>query len=424
MAGPFPFMRTAARTGASPFVRAAVLLAVLASLLATAARADVYVLGPMDKLHIRVAEWQAEEATAHEWDSISGDYMVGPSGSVSIPFLGDVEAAGRTTGDLASAIGDQLQQKLGLLTTPEASVELTELRPVFVSGDVETPGRYPFEPGLTVLKAVSLAGGLPRAQSSLRVERDYINAHGNFAVMAAERDRLMARRARLNAEAADQETIKMPEALSDHPDAERLIADETAFMTARRKRLDRQLDSIDDLKILLQNQIDSLNEKMVTQNRQIDLAKSELEGIGDLKKKGLVVNQRVLTIEQSLADMQGKVLDMETAALQAKQDINEAEQNATTLVNDRDTEISQNLQDTEADIEALSLKIDMYRSLMAEAVSKAPEAALMEDENATRVEYTVVHHGDEKTEEKVVDENASVQPGDVVKVDIVPAPGE
>jgi protein involved in polysaccharide export with SLBB domain len=120
-----------------PPVRSILTVAILLWLAAGAAAED-YLLGPMDKLRIRVVEWQSAEATAREWSSVSGEYVVGPSGTLSLPFVGEIPAAGRTTSDVAATIGDELQQTLGLLNRPDAAVELAELRPVFIAGDVQT----------------------------------------------------------------------------------------------------------------------------------------------------------------------------------------------------------------------------------------------------------------------------------------------
>ena len=100
-----------------------------------------------------------------------------------------------------------------------------------------------------------------------------------------------------------------------------------------------------------------------------------MPGIGQLADRGLVVNSRVLSIEQRIADIEGKVLDLDTAALRAKQDINKATQDASNLANDRDREIAEARQQVEKDIVELSLKVDTYRSLMAEALAKAPDIA-------------------------------------------------
>lgn len=388
------------------------------------ARADAYLLGPMDKLNIRVVEWQTTEAAIRDWSSISGEYIVGPSGDISMPFIGQLEAAGRTTAEVAEAIGDGLQQKLGLLDRPEASVEMAEFRPIFLAGDVATPGGYPFAPNLTVLKAVTLAGGLRRASDAgLRVERDFINASGEREVLEAERVRLIAKRARLSAEASGSGEIEFPEELRETEDGQRLISSETAFMAARSDRLALQLAEIDNLKNLLGSEIDALEQKLETQNRQIDLAREELEGIGNLAERGLVVNERVLSLERSIADLEGKVLDMETAALRAKQDIAEATQDATALKNERDSEVARELQETEAALEEINLKILTSNQLMMEALSHAPDLA-QTAATGPQVAYTIVRTVEGAPEEMAADETTPVQPGDVVKVQVETTVGQ
>ena len=400
------------------------LLALLAAHLpaATAQAAD-YQLGSMDRLRIRVVEWQTAEGAVRDWSSISGDYVVGPSGSVSLPFIGEMPAAGKTTAEVAAAIGDGLQQKLGLPNRPDASVELAEFRPVFVSGDVETPGKFPYDPQLTVLKAVSLAGGLRRsADSGDGAERNFITAQGTYDVLAAQRDGLLARRARLAAEADGKQEIAFPPELGKSADGRKLIAAETAFMAAREKRLRLQLAAIDDLKQLLQSEISSLEKKIATQNRQVELSRTELQGIGNLKDQGLVVNARVLSIEQTIAELEGKVLDMETASLRAKQDIAKATQDATALQNDRDAEIAQDRQQTEADIDEVTLKMGMHTNLMAEALARDPAAAGSAGTAAPVISYAIVRTVDGKASQTAADENTPVLPGDVIKVAIAVAP--
>lgn len=407
-----------------PLFRAGlILLAMLLSAFSTARAAD-YKLGAMDKLHIRVAEWQSAEGAVRDWSVISGDYIVGPSGSISLPFIGELPATGKTTAEIAAAIGDNLQQKLGLSDRPDASVELAEFRPVFVSGDVQTPGRYPFDPQLTVLKAVSIAGGLRRSDAGGQGgARDFITAQGNYEVQVSQRNGLLARRARLIAEAAGQQRIDFPEELQKSPEGQKLIADETAFMEARTKRLRLQLADLDDLKRLLQSEIDSLAKKIATQNRQVELSREELKGVGNLANKGLAVNARVLSIERTTAELEGKVLDMETASLQAKQDLAKAAQDATSLQNERDTQIAQDRQQAEADINALDLKIAMNTNLMTEALGRAPDAARnTAGADAPKASFSIVRTTDGKAVEIAADENTPVLPGDVVKVAITAIP--
>ena len=105
-----------------------------------AAIAGDYTLGAMDKLRIRVAEWQTAEGTVRDWSAISGDYTVGASGGISLPFLGTMPASGKTTSEIADEVGLQLQKLFGLPDRPSASVELAQYRPIYLAGEVQTPG--------------------------------------------------------------------------------------------------------------------------------------------------------------------------------------------------------------------------------------------------------------------------------------------
>ncbi|MFD9898977.1 polysaccharide biosynthesis/export family protein [Mesorhizobium sp. NPDC059025] len=391
-------------------------------LMATSASmaADGYRLDAMDKLRIRVAEWQSAEGAVRDWATISGDYSVNPAGEVSLPFVGELDVKGKTTTEVAAAIAAGLQQKLGLPDRPEASVEIAEFRPVFLAGDVQTPGKYPYAPGLTVLKAMSLAGGLRRADSGQGGVRDFIQAQGNYDVLIAQRNGLLARRARLIAEAENKDQIDFPPELNKTDVGRKLMADETALKEAREKRLRLQLTALDDLKKLLQSEIESLSKKIVTQNRQVELSKDELKSISGLAEKGLVVNQRIMSLERTSAELEGKVLDLETASLRAKQDISKATQDATKLQNDRDTEVAQSRQQTEADLEEMGFKVGMYSGLMTEAMTRAPDAARTAN-NGTEpvIRYAIVRTGEDgKSSEVAADENTQILPGDVVKIEI------
>jgi polysaccharide export outer membrane protein len=91
-------------------------------------------------------------------DQLTGEFRINDSGNIAIPLLGAVHAAGLTTGQLSDAIATDLQKK-DLLKNPSVSVEVLAYRPFFILGEVTKPGEYPYEPGMTVLTAVSIAGG-------------------------------------------------------------------------------------------------------------------------------------------------------------------------------------------------------------------------------------------------------------------------
>ncbi len=384
---------------------------------ATQAGAEEYQLGTMDKLKIRVAEWQTAEGAVRDWSVVTGEYTVGPSGALSLPFIGDLPAAGKTTTEVGEAIGEKMQTLFGLRDRPSASVELAQYRPLYLSGEVEKPGEYPFAPNLTVLKAISLGGGLRRSESGQRFARDYINANGDSSVQTAERNRLLIRRARLQAEIADKQGIELPKDLQGVPGIDKLLANETALMSSRDRRQKLQLKSLADLKALLESEIQSLAKKSGTQNRQMELAAEDREKVESLAEKGLALSQRKLSLEQRVAELQSALLDIDTASLKAKQDVSKAAQDETNLRNDWDAQLAQDLQNTEAELDTLQIKLGTSRDLMAEALLQSAEAAQSKDNTADAViAYSIIRERDGKPTEITADENTPVLPGDVIKV--------
>lgn len=91
-------------------------------------------------------------------EQLTGQFRVGDNGDIAVPLLGLVPAAGRTTGELQDEIAAGLAGRK-LIVDPSVSVEVTTFRPVFVLGEVSKPGEYPYQPGMTVLTAVAVAGG-------------------------------------------------------------------------------------------------------------------------------------------------------------------------------------------------------------------------------------------------------------------------
>ncbi len=378
----------------------------------SSAFADEYRLGTLDKLTIRVVEWQTVEGTFRDWSPVSGDYTVGPSGRLSLPFVGETDAAGKTTAEIAASIGKSLQDKFGLSDRPEASVEIAQYRPFYVSGDIQAPGQYAYVPNLTVLKAISMAGGMRRGSDGAGTERNLINAAGSHAVLTDQQLRLMVARARIDAELAGKSEVMAPEAIASNPLVPDMISEETAIMASRQKKIALRLKALEDLKGLLTREIEALARKSETQSRQVELAKKELGGIDSLAQKGLVVNTRVLSTERSIAEMEGKILDLETAMLRAKQDISKAEQDAIDLKNDNESELATERQKAVAELNAVTLKLNTQKGLISEAGGVAPTTG-----SESALSYVLVRKGIGKSSQITAEEDTPVLPGDVLKVE-------
>ncbi len=98
---------------------------------------------------------------------LSIETLLNNSGKINYPFLGEIQAVGKTLAEFQKQIYDGL--KGDYLISPNVSVSIIEYRPFFIDGEVEKPGGYPYQPGLTVNKAAALAGGYTERASLQKI---------------------------------------------------------------------------------------------------------------------------------------------------------------------------------------------------------------------------------------------------------------
>lgn len=127
---------------------------------ANAAAVDpkAYLIGAEDLISIRV--WKEPEN--------SGQFVVRPDGKISIPLIGEVQAAGLTPEKLSMSIAEGLQK---VMVHPEVTVgvEKVNSKKYFIQGEVNRPGSYPLVIDTTVLEALVNAGGFREFANTKRI---------------------------------------------------------------------------------------------------------------------------------------------------------------------------------------------------------------------------------------------------------------
>ncbi|MCV6627513.1 MAG: polysaccharide export protein [Cellvibrionaceae bacterium] len=106
-------------------------------------------------------------------EDLSIETKLSDAGTISYPFIGEIRVLGLTTGELSQLITERLAD--GYLINPSVNVTVVEYRQFYVNGEVEAPGGFPFQPGLTLQKAVALAGGFTERASRSKI---YITREG------------------------------------------------------------------------------------------------------------------------------------------------------------------------------------------------------------------------------------------------------
>lgn len=119
---------------------------------------STYPLGAGDVISIRVFD---------EDDFTQEKIRLTDAGTIFFPSVGEIRINGLTLGGLEQRIADGLRGRI--LINPRVSVEINEYRPFYINGMVKSPGSYRYQPGLTVRKAATLAGGFQERASMKKI---------------------------------------------------------------------------------------------------------------------------------------------------------------------------------------------------------------------------------------------------------------
>lgn len=109
---------------------------------------ETYKLDAGDKIQIQV--YGEEDLSINE-------LLLSSSGTFDYPYLGQISAKGKTPEQLKNEICDGLRGDY--LIAPKVRINIVSFRQIYVNGEVKRPGGYEYKPGLTVDKAIALAGG-------------------------------------------------------------------------------------------------------------------------------------------------------------------------------------------------------------------------------------------------------------------------
>jgi exopolysaccharide production protein ExoF len=377
-----------------------------------AAAAD-YRLGISDRVKIKV----------QEWPDLAGEYMVTPDGMVSLPLIGNVKVVGLRLDDLAQEISDRLQRRSEGAERPLAAVEIAQYRPFTILGDVQRPGEYPYRPDLTVLEAVSIAGGYYRPELGLlRLGRDVAASSGELRTLSLRLKRLLAREARLTASLAGREDVPLPLDFAnqkDDPTISEIMRNEQGILNVENDMLRSEREALDKIKSLYQTEINSLRGQVQALTQEQGTIQDQVKQFRSLASKGLGIAPTLFALERSLAQVVNEQMSTETAIVKAQESTTVAEQHLEQVVLERSRLNTRDLQQTREEIADTHAKIRTQRELLNEAEISAPrEARERQAQHAEHSAFTIIRKNGDTVEEVAADETTLVAPNDVIKVPV------
>jgi protein involved in polysaccharide export with SLBB domain len=368
-----------------------------------------YRLGVSDRVKIKV----------QEWPDITGEYTVTPDGAVSLPLVGNVNAVGLRLNELAQQISDRLKQRSEGSGQVLTAVEIAQYRPFAILGDVQKPGQYPYRPGLTVLEAISIAGGYYRPDMDLlRLGRDVVLTSGDINTLNIKLNRLIAHEARLSAALSGREDVPLPPELvklKDDPAVSAIMKNEQAALALENEMKRNERGSFESIKSLYENEIDSLRGQVDALSHEKESIGTQLNQLRAMAAKGLALAPTMFALERSFAQVSNEQMSAETAIVRAHENITLAEQHVTQFQQERGRLDSKDLQQTRDDIAEARSKIETATRLLHEArIAPAEAHELLSQDNRTG--FTIYRRDGDTMRQFVADETTLVAPDDIIKI--------
>jgi polysaccharide biosynthesis/export protein ExoF len=376
------------------------------------------------------AQSQGGLRTFYQRTDVSGEYVVEQDGVVSIPLLGRFPAEGRTPEDIRSDLATSFATVTG--RSANVDVRIIERSPIYVVGPVKKPGAYKYAPGMIVLQAVALAGGLDRGEENTSGMVEGVREIGRLRISTVRYEQLLAQRARLEAESdglpalsiADSELSALlgneaessawPVSLAKL-DAERtaatFIKTESRILHAEQAKRQEQNHERELKTAAARIAVTMLKQKLDQYNIERDLRFERLDAMQKLKDHGVVTSNNMMLLRTELAEIEARRQDAFVAVADAEARLAEAEGDSERQSAENATQLSKEIEAVDKEIaEAREATISAREST---AILLRPVSAGLQEET-----YTIVRQSKDGAATVEASEASQLIPGDVLKVSL------
>ncbi|PRD40988.1 sugar ABC transporter substrate-binding protein [Phyllobacterium phragmitis] len=378
----------------------------LGSLASLAAETGSYRINPNDVLQITVFG-QAD---------LTGQYPVGPDGSIGYPMVGSVTVSGLTPSQVGERLGKALAQHMpGLAVT----ATISQYAPVFVLGDIRTPGKYEYRPGMIALELLALGGGAGKGESpSVTAGMQMISARQEYADLQLQMFALQVKRARTEAELEGRTfEYTLPPVVNDEDKTlkQRVIDGEMTLFNIRRntlaaeeRALGSQVDSFSD-------EIKTLQASIRLHNDEIALLQENVNSSKTLVERGLAAKSSLREMERELSSTRRDALELGSFLARARQSQLAVQQRIASLGDVRRNESATNLQEIDLSLARMKRKSQSLLDSMAE-IAKA-SGNVSSSDIARKMTFTVLRNDDNSYQEIAANERTEIEPGDILRVE-------
>lgn len=348
-------------------------------------------------------------------------------GTISVPVIGTVQAAGRTTSDLRMTLEATLATKVLRRKTPDGrdyvvliqpgdvAAAIAEYRPVYVNGDVAAPGQHAFRPSMTVRQVVALSGGFSLARK-FDSRADPVDVQYQYSAAATEFAQQQVHAIRVKAELDDKGEFG-PEDIKSVPVPSSILSElvQTELELLKVSRTTFQQEKAYLLRAIQQadEQIDFLSAQERQEESGAQADSGELERVSKAYGSGSLPSPRVAESRRAVLLSSTRRLQTSVNLVETKRQRDELGWKLDRIGNERRTKLLSEMQETGVRLAVLRVKLEglAQKRQNARAIGSAPMTV-----SAAPPDLSVLRKGQQDTVRIPADEDTELQPGDVVEV--------
>ena len=362
----------------------------------------------IDVAAAKQADPQGALRTFYQRMDLTGDYTVEQDGAISIPLLGRFQIEGRALDEVRADLAVSFTSVIG--RTANIDVKIVDRSPIYVVGPVKNPGAYKYVPGMIVLHALALAGGLDRGEGPGMVEG--AREMERLRTMTLQTKQLLARRARLEAERDGVSTLPVPlqlVKLAGEKTAQTFLATENTILRAEQARRQQQRREIASKLAAARNEVEALKRKLEQSEVQKEMRLERLNDMQKLKERGLVTSNNVVALRTELSDIEAHRQDYLVSIVQAEARLAEAEEASPRLSSENTANLANAIAAVDKEIAAAQetmISARVLATILYKPVSGTPQAGA----------YEIVRQSRDGARTLPATETSPLMPGDVLKI--------
>lgn len=346
---------------------------------------------------------------------------VASDGEVQFPLVGGVRVKGLTVTEALNALRNEYRSRK-ILNDPKIALNITTFRPIFVLGEVKSPGSFPYYPGLTVEQAIGLAGGVQTdvtnpsdkivARARLRGEMDGADAEiVHEAIYAA---RLVAQLDKRKA-VDIRDVPEIAQKFVENTSLTAVIEIEQRILDTDLRTTSSQVDILTKGISEAEQGLDILQKLEVQQKEVVDLNVADLERVSSLRKRELNTVNDLMRSKTTTSNEKARLLEIYAEMSRSRRELGNLRLELAKLQADREKDILLKIQER-----YIAIKKLVAARQAAEEQFFLLNSSTIEDSKKNKISlgYQIRRDTDGKQEAITASPLTEVLPGDVVAISI------